>query len=100
MTVRPEAQGASTRPAQGAAGALRAAAALALCAALLLAAAPARAQVPRWHPGGAQWQQRVQRWERLPRQRRQAILREQRRYRRLPPREQQRLFEQYRRGRR
>lgn len=62
--------------------------------------APAWSQVPGGHPGGPQWRQRVQRWERLPPQQRQDILREQQRYRQLPPREQQRLFEQYRRQRR
>ncbi len=60
----------------------------------------AQAQVPRGRPGGQHWQQRVQRWDRLPAQRRQDILREQRRYRRLSPQQQQRLFEQYRRQRR
>lgn len=69
-------------------------------AALALLSLPAQAQVPRGHPGGPQWKQRVQRWDNLPAQRRQDILREQQRYRRLSPRQQQRLFEQYRRERR
>ncbi len=63
-------------------------------------ATQALAQVPPGYAGGPQWRQHVQRWERLPAQRRRDILREQQRYRRLPPREQRRLFEQYRRERR
>lgn len=60
---------------------------------------PASAQVPPGRFGGPQWHRQLQRWQRLPAQRRQAILRAQRRYRRLPPAEQRRLFEQYRRRR-
>jgi Spy/CpxP family protein refolding chaperone len=78
----------------------RLALAVAVLAALAWLAPAAQAQVPRGRPGGPHWQQRVQRWDRLPAQRRQDILREQQRYRRLSPEQQQRLFEQYRRQRR
>ena len=89
-----------TAPPEGRRAPARAAAWLALACVLWLAGGAAQAQVPRGNPGGPHWQQRLQRWDNLPRQRRQAILREQQRYRRLSPREQQRLFEQYRRRRR
>lgn len=46
--------------------------------------------------GGAQWNQRMQQWERMPPDRRQRILREQQRYQSLSPQEQKRLREQYR----
>ncbi len=74
-----------------------------LCAgvALLLSLLqPMSAQAARPRFEGPRWQQHVQRWERLPPQRRQDILREQRRFRRLSPQQQRRLFEQYRRERR
>ena len=79
------------------------AALLRLCAGLALLLAllqPAQAQREPRPIGGPRWQQRVQRWERLPPRRRQDILREQQRYRRLSPQQQRRLFEQYRRERR
>ncbi len=74
-----------------------------LCAGLALLLAllqPAYAQGPHPRYAGPRWRQHVQRWERLPPQRRQDILREQRRYRQLSPQQQRRLFEQYRRERR
>ena len=73
---------------------------LAALLALPLWLAPASAQVPPGRIGGPQWHRQLQRWHRLPAQRRQAILRAQRRYRRLSPAEQQRLYEQFRQRRR
>lgn len=78
---------------------LRAALLGAVLACVALLGMPAQAQVPRGQAGGPHWQQHVQRWERLPPQRRRDILREQQRYRRLSPQQQRRLFEQYRRDR-
>lgn len=72
-----------------------------VCAAIGLAATstPAMANPQNNDERGPQWNQRLQRWERLPPERRDRILREQQRYQQLSPQEKRRLIEQYRQQR-